>query len=227
MKMNTIVAMVALGISTVVLTGCACPFADCCAPSTPENAGFYSQDGKTFDQTKAKAAYYDLMNHFDYPILPVLKTENFWVSDFGLGDFAHVGMGGIFWVNNNYKGGGYLGHEIYLLPGQMIVEHGHVASKEGPAKRESWLVRYGSCYSFSVQDKGMGELPPFLPQSQTSMGFITCNSWKILNPGDVDTLNREGAKHFLIAGPKGAIVTETGNWHDNAGLRFTNPSAKL
>ncbi len=57
------------------------------------------------------------------------------VTDFNLGDFENVGMAGIFWVNDpEYK---YLGHEIYLLPGQMIAEHKHVVT-EYPAKFESW-----------------------------------------------------------------------------------------
>ncbi len=30
-----------------------------------------------------------------------------------------------------------------------------------------------------------------------------------------------------MAGENGAIVTEYGTYHDNAGLRFTNPRAKL
>jgi hypothetical protein len=36
-------------------------------------------------------------------------------------------------------------------------------------------------------------------------------------------LNRPGAKHFLIAGPQGAIATEFATYHADAGLRFTNP----
>jgi len=43
----------------------------------------------------------------------------------------------------------------------------------------------------------------------------------------VDSLGRATAKHFMIAGPSGAIVTEYGTFHDNAGLRFTNTGVKF
>ena len=69
-----------------------------------------------------------------------------WVLDFGLGDFAHVGMAGIFWLNRQDYG--YFGHEIYLLPGQMIPEHCHLATDKGPAKMESWQPRHGMIYTF-------------------------------------------------------------------------------
>ena len=43
----------------------------------------------------------------------------------------------------------------------------------------------------------------------------------------MDALNRETAKHFMLAGPEGAIVTEYATFHDNDGLRFTNPDVKF
>jgi D-lyxose ketol-isomerase len=43
----------------------------------------------------------------------------------------------------------------------------------------------------------------------------------------VDALGRATAKHFMIAGPHGAIVTEYGTYHDGVGLRFTNPGVKF
>ena len=33
--------------------------------------------------------------------------------------------------------------------------------------------------------------------------------------------------HFMMAGPEGAVVCEWANYHDNAGLRFTHPTATL
>ena len=41
------------------------------------------------------------------------------------------------------------------------------------------------------------------------------------------TLNRPEAKHFMMAGPEGAIVTEYATFHDNKCLRFTNPGVKF
>lgn len=237
---KTLLLTLALG-TTALLSACCCPChsGKKCDLSpegyTLSNQAYY-KDGK-FDDAAAKDAYFTMMKHFNYPIYPQLKTKEFWVTDFGVGDFAQVGMGGIFWMNeiypnvpgSKYEGTGFLGHEIYLLPGQMIVEHAHMATKKAPAKREGWLVRHGSCYSFSIQDgkNPIKNMPEFLAKSQVEKNFITCNTFKELKEGDVDILNKEGYKHFLIAGPEGAIITETGNFHDNDGLRFTNDKASL
>ena len=108
------------------------------------NADYYT-DGK-FNEDVAKKAFLDMFEHYGIPFTPFLE-ENFWVNDFGLGDFEHVGMGGVFWINNpDFR---YFGHEIYLLPNQMIVEHYHVPSAF-PAKHESWQVRNGWVYNFGI-----------------------------------------------------------------------------
>lgn len=188
------------------------------------NAEFYN-DG-VFDGEKGKQAYLDLMKKFNYPIFESFYTDELWAIDFGLGDFTGAGMGGVFWVNENHEGGGYLGHEIFLLPGQMIVEHGH-ETVDGvcPPKRESWLVRHGSVYSFSIQDDSAGipdEVMAQIPESQKE--HITVNSCKLVKAGETDTLATACSKHFIMAGPEGAIVTEFATFHDNDGLRFTNPN---
>lgn len=214
------------------LTGCkmSCPFTTNKVVKM-DNSEFY-KNGK-FDSVKAKEAYFDLMRSFNYPIYDCFKGDDLWCIDFGLGDFVNVGMGGIFWVNRNfpatdkYPQGGYLGHDIFLLPGQMIVEHRHEAV-DGvcPPKRESWLVRHGSVYSFSQQKKAT----PFpdgvkIPESQK--GKTTVNSCKLVKEGEVDHLGADCMNHFIMAGPKGAIVTEFATFHSNDGLRFTNPKVKF
>lgn len=185
-----------------------------------KNSDFYDKD-KKFQGDAANKAYFDMMKRFNYPI-PEPLEKGLWAVDFGVGDFVNVGLGGIFWWNN--KEYGFFGHEIFLLPGQMIVEHAHMKTPDGPAKMESWQVRHGMVYTL-----GEGEetkpMPIKLPQSQAK--FITVKNCLPLKPGEVRGLNRLTAKHFMIAGPQGAIVTEYATYHDNAGLRFTNPDAKL
>lgn len=185
------------------------------------NKSFYKPDG-TFDAAKAKQAYYAMMKRFDYPVYDKLKTDDFWAIDFGLNDFVNVGMAGIFWWND--KKDSYFGHEIYLLPGQMIVEHGHVATPDAKPKMEAWQVRHGMIYTFGEGDETT-PCPIELPESQAK--FITTKNCKILKAGEIAALNRPEAKHFMIAGPEGAIVTEYATYHDNAGLRFTNPGVKF
>jgi hypothetical protein len=183
------------------------------------NDDFYEDGG--FNRQTAFDAYFAMMQRFGYPVPAVLRTDEFWTSDFAQHDFVNVGMGGIFWINN--KEHRYFAHEIYLLPGQMIVEHCHNVSTEGPAKMESWHVRYGQIHTFG-EGPPTADLPCTLPESQLKAGGITVRHCRTLNAGELGTLNRITAPHFMIAGPEGAIVTEYGTPHYADALEFTNKS---
>lgn len=179
------------------------------------NEYFYKADG-TFDEAKAKEAYYKMFEEFGYPIVPRLRSADFWVVDFGLGKFAEVGMGGIFWVNNQEDN--YFGHDIYLLPGQMIPEHRHVRTEAAP-KMEGWQPRHGWVYIY-----GEGEPTPGveerIPPSHKECAIARCE--KKLMPGEVGQLGGAEQWHWMYA-PEGAIVTEYATYHDGAGLRFSHP----
>ncbi|MBN2293503.1 MAG: hypothetical protein JXM70_13825 [Pirellulales bacterium] len=193
---------------------------DAAAVKTYTNADFYDSHGK-LSKDKAREAYYDMFRRFHYPISPRIKKD-MWILDFGLGDFAQVGMAGIFWLNRqDYN---YFGHEIYLLPGQMIAEHCHVATAKGAAKMESWHPRKGNIYTF-----GEGEpTPEFIEKIPASQRNVV-KSRRCLPLGidELGDLNRLTAWHFMVAGPQGAIVTEYGTYHDMDGLKFSNTKAKL
>lgn len=188
-----------------------------------KNADFY-KDG-VFQQDAAKKAYLDMMTSHGYNLHPEHAKKwvtELWVTDFALGDFVNVGMGGVFWVNSQEAN--YFAHEIFLLPGQMIVEHSHEATDKAKPKMESWHPRHGSIYCMGETG---GELPAgvVLPKSQEK--FITVKKCTEVSTGDMCTLNRILAKHFMMGGPSGAIVSEYASFHDNAGLRFTNPGVKF
>lgn len=184
------------------------------------NADFY-KDG-VFQQDTAKKAFLEMFAHYDVPFTEFME-KNIWFTDFGVGDFENCGMGGIFWVNDSVNG--YFSHDIYLLPGQMIPEHKHVKTAY-PAKMESWMVRNGWCYNFSEIGDATADAPA-IPASQqantVSKHFVKQNVGELVHLADA------GAEtwHFLMAGPNGAIVHEYANYHDNAGLRFTHPTAAL
>ncbi len=181
------------------------------------NADFY-KDGK-FQQDVAMEAMKDMFAFYDIPFTE-LMAKDMWVTDFGLGDFEHVGMGGIFWVNNEKYG--YFAHAIYLLPGQMIPEHAHVATQY-PAKHESWQVQKGWAYNCSE----VGEATSGFPEIPTAHGPVKSRNHVIQKVGEVLPLKELTTFHFLMAGPEGAIVSEWATYHDNAGLRFTNLKAAL
>jgi D-lyxose ketol-isomerase len=199
---------------------------------------FYKKNG-AFDPAKAKASYYALMKKFNSPIYEALKTDNFWVCDFLQGDFANLGMGGIFWMNvkGTYeelqdkkfigKKYGFLGHEIYLLPCQALPEHRHFAGPEGfGAKMEGWLVRYGSARFFGAVDSGQGEkLISTLPKEEQPWGFgeswFKCKYYVDKKAGETWTLSKPEAYHFMQAGPEGCITTEFATYHND--VRFSKP----
>jgi len=187
---------------------------------TYTNSDFYDADGK-FLVEKAREAYYDMFRRFHYPISPTLKKE-MWILDFGLGDFAQVGMAGIFWLNR--QDFNYFGHEIYLLPGQMIPEHCHLSTAKGAAKMESWQPRRGMIYTFGEGDPTPALLEK-IPSSQRPL--VKSRRCQPLEIDEVGHLNRLNAFHFMVAGTEGAWVTEYGTFHDMDGLRFSNPKAKL
>jgi D-lyxose ketol-isomerase len=177
------------------------------------NADYY-KDGKIQPEI-VKKAYLEMLESYGVPYSKTLAA-GIWMTDFSLGDFENVGMAGIFWVNDSVHG--YFGHEIYLLPGQMIPEHFHVASGF-PAKYESWRVTHGSCFNFGIGEPTAN--PPLLPASQKE--YITSLNFVRQDVDEVVSLKKVESPHFLLAGENGAIVSEYATYHDGAGLRFTNP----
>jgi len=186
-----------------------------------QNAEFYKPDG-SFDAAAAKEAYYDMMRHYGYPILDRLRGEDFWTLDFALGKFTEVGMAGIFWINN--KKDNYFGHEIYLLPGQMIPEHKHVKTADAGPKMEGWHVRYGWVYIYGEGAPTPG-VEARIPQSHRDCAVAKAE--KKLLPGEVGALAGPEQWHWMWAGPEGAIVTEYATYHDGAGLRFSHPNVRM
>ncbi len=188
---------------------------------TYKNEDFYKADG-SFDQEKAKQAYYELMEYHGYPIVDRLKGEEFWAIDFGLGRFTEIGMAGIFWVNNERDS--YFGHEIYLLPGQRITEHAHVKTAAAGPKMEAWQCRHGSCYLY-----GEGTPTPGVEKDipEADKPHWIAKTRKFITPGQIEQLDVPESKHWMMGGPEGVIVTEYATYHDNDGLRFSTPGIKF
>jgi D-lyxose ketol-isomerase len=213
-------------VASGLLSGCKDTKSAPAANGTPKyqqykNEDFYKADG-TFDTEKAKQAYYEMMEHFNYPIVDRLKGEEFWAIDFGLGRFAEVGMAGIFWVNNEKDK--YFGHEIYLLPGQRITEHAHAKTEAAGPKMESWQPRHGSCYIYGEGEPTEG-VEADIPGKDKE--FWIAKTKKKLMPGEIGTLEVPESKHWMMAGPEGLILTEYATYHDGDGLRFSNTNVKF
>jgi hypothetical protein len=187
---------------------------------TLKTADFYGADGK-FNEAAAKKAYFDMMDRFAYPIGKNLR-DNMWSVDFGLGRFLEVGMAGVFWINE--KESNYFGHEIFLLPGQMIPEHWHVKTPDAGPKMEAWHLRCGGVTLFAEGDPTPGA-EAMIPAAERQ--FTTCRRATTLKIADLGKLEKAEARHFMVAGPEGCIVTEYATYHDGKALRFTNEKIKF
>ena len=86
---------------------------------------------------------------------------------------------------------------------------------------ETWHVRHGMVYTFS-DDEPTKDLPVKLPESQLKAKGITALHCKPLLQGEMGSLNRVEAPHFMMAGPEGAIVSEYASPHYGEDLEFTN-----
>lgn len=217
------------------------------AAEAAEASGFYR--GTAFDPLAAKQAYFKLMERFGYPIPDRLRGDDFWVCDFLQGDFAKLGMGGVFWINEKgvygsnggakyageFKQGnfGYLGHEIFLLPGQALPEHRHLGGAEGYGpKMEAWQVRYGEVEFFGEYQRAGDETPiADMPADRRPWGwgqdwfrskFVVRRSAK---SGNLYTLEDPESWHFQRAGAEGAIVTEYATYHNH--VEFSKPGMKF
>jgi len=195
------------------------------------NKDFYDNSGK-FNEKAAKQAYIDLLKYHGYPMLkhhgyPTREhgdelQKMMWVTDFGLGKFTDVGMGGVFWVNDQKNN--YTGLDMFLLPSQMIPEHWHVQTDDAPVKMESWHCRWGTTYTYgegpaTKQDRVA--IPP------TALPHTTVLNEKVLRVGEVTGITQGLVKHWQIAGPVGAIVTEYSTYHSGKAVRFTDPRIKF
>jgi len=195
--------------------------ADAAPAPVLRNADFY-KDGK-FNEQAAKDTYLAMLRRFGYPISDQL-VKNLFVTDFAVGRFLEVGLGTIIWISE--KDANYTTLDIFLLPGQMIPEHWHVAleGEKVPAKLESWLVRWGTSY---IYGEGEPTAKPANKPHASEAKFITVWHEKVCKPGDTAGIRKPLEKHWQQAGPEGVIVSEVSTYHTGTAVRFTNPSIKF
>lgn len=208
MKLLTVIAVAAVGLG--VLSGCSQSIAF-------DNSYYYDQSGN-FQTEKAKDAYVALMEHHGYPVYDGIR-DKMWVSDYGTGQFAKLGLGAVMWKNNEEDR--YMLMDIYLMPNQMLPEHWHLDGETNPAKREGWLIRHG--LSHVVGEVGESDLSPDIVIPKCHMnGTATTNRETTCGPGDWAQLNRPTARHWQFAGPEGAILTEVANVHTDSAVRHSD-----
>ena len=194
------------------------------------NEQFYGPDGK-FNVDAGKDAIIRLMEYHKYPVFKDVR-ERLWVSDYGLGQFTKLGLAALQFIND--QEGDFMVMDLYLLPNQMLPEHCHLATAKCASKMEGWVVRHGVSYVYGEGESSKdmsatrtgGSADPFggkavIPDFEK--GNVTVYHETILLPGQSAKLNRKEARHWQFAGPEGAILTESATYHDNDGVRHTDP----
>jgi D-lyxose ketol-isomerase len=211
--MERLAAVVAISLAGfVALSGCS-------QSIKFDNSYFYDKDGK-FLEEKAKDAYIALMKYHGYPVYKEMR-EKIWVSDYGKGEFASLGLGARMWVNNEKDR--YMLMDIYLLPNQMLPEHWHLKTEKNPAKMEGWLIRYGLSHVVGEGEPNLGR-DVVVPKCHMN-GKVTTHHEVVCGPGDFTPLVRVGARHWQLAGPEGAIMSEVATVHDDSGVRHSDQAA--
>lgn len=223
--MKTMTGVLGLAVALALAGGCACPMKEGCGCAAArakssirfDNASFYDKHG-TFDAEKAKDAVMALAAYHGYPVFPGMRGK-LWVSDYGKGQFATLGLAAIMFVNNEEDR--YMLQDLFLLPGQMLPEHWHLESAKNPAKREGWVVRSGLSH---VVGEGAPNLGPGVVVPACHMnGTVTVEHEVVAGPGTFVPLARVLSHHWQLAGPEGAIITEVANVHSNEGVRHLDP----
>jgi len=181
-----------------------------------DNASFYGADGK-FDVEKGKDAIMALMKHHGYPVFPGMR-EKIWVSDYGTGQFTKLGLAAYLFMNN--EDDNYMLMDLFLLPGQMLPEHWHLNGEKNPAKREGWLVRWGLSHIVGAGEANLGK-DVVVPNCHMN-GETTTKHEVVAGPGTFVPLAKVYTRHWQLAGPEGAIITEVANVHTNDAVRHSD-----
>jgi D-lyxose ketol-isomerase len=188
--------------------------------SRMDNKQFYDAAGK-FNLEAAGRVYLDFLKQRGYPVNETIAKKLF-VTDFGLGRFTDVGLGVIVWHGDEKYN--YSGLDAYLLPGQIIPEHWHVKVRDIPEKMEVWLVRSGEIYTYA---EGVPTPNMRAKLTDTDAAHITVKSERILRVGEIAGISRPLEKHWMQAGPQGAIFTEFSTFHTGEAVKFTDVKVKF
>lgn len=168
---------------------------------------------KDVEAFKAKAAA--LLRKARIAVTPC-EIETMEVTDLGLGDFKHVGLGLIVYENNDR----YCAKELILLPRQICPEHRHPRiNGRNLGKKETFRCRYGEVYLYVA-----GERTP-RPKAKVPRKhkpFLSVGHEIVLKPGDMYTLP-PNSLHWFQAGDKGAIVSEFSSTSTDGYDLFTDP----
>ena len=164
-----------------------------------------------YEEVRAKALPYYEKAHI---ALTDKEKEGLEIVDFGMQDnFYNLGICIITYVNNER----YCGKEMMLFPHQTCAEHWHPPVDTG--KQETFRCRYGTVY---VYVDGEPTPNPKVQPPEKDRDYFTVFHEIVLQPGDMFTM-KPNTKHWVQAGPEGAIVSEFSSQSNDDTDVFTDP----
>lgn len=137
------------------------------------------------------------------------------IADFGLGDFARVGLGVLVYVNTDRC----CAKELAMLPGQTCPEHLHPPVGLDPGKEETFRCRHGLVFLYV--DGEPSPKPVRRPPAGNESSYTVWREIR-LAPGEQFTIH-PGVKHWFQAGSQGAVVSEFSTRSTDENDIFTDP----
>jgi D-lyxose ketol-isomerase len=164
-----------------------------------------------YKQAQHRAA--EMIRDAGIPVRPE-EFEKIEVADFGLENLEAEGAQ----ILTLFATERIAGKVIVLLPGQSLPEHWHGPVGDDPGKQEVLRVAAGSCCC--VRPGGNSLRFATIPEGKQDA--YTCRQETVMRQGDQLVLE-PGTKHWLQAGPQGAVVYSFSTCARDALDEFTDP----
>jgi len=136
------------------------------------------------------------------------------VADFGLGNLSREGAQILTFFNSKRVSA----KVIVLFPGQTLPEHWHPPQGEDPGKEETVRVVQGTAFCLIPGEDTLRHAST--PEGKEHC--YTCRQEVVMKPCDQITL-QPGTKHWLQAGPGGAVLYSFSTRATDAEDKFSDP----
>lgn len=166
-------------------------------------------------RSEIRAAQARALEYFDKAgiVLTDEERDNIEIADFGLNELERQGLEILTYVNTDRC----CAKELVMFPNQACPEHFHPPVEGDPGKEETFRCRWGEVFLYLD-----GPASPSI-QAEPPTEWCTVRQEVHLKPGDQYTL-RPGLKHWFIAGPEGAVVSEFSTKSRDEVDVFTDPN---
>jgi D-lyxose ketol-isomerase len=149
-------------------------------------------------------------------VLTLEEKRQMEVTDFSLGDLAHVGLEIVTYVNTNR----YCAKELALFTGQTCPEHLHPNIDKELGKEETFRCRWGTVYLYVPGQRTL-RMHGVLPNGRER--YYTVYHELVLKPGHQYTI-LPNTLHWFQAGNRGAVISEFSSKSQDDKDIFTDPN---